>query len=123
MNLVCPINEHIIEDYLSENGVTDIIKVMKAKEKIRKRVFDCVADVRKNIISYLNIVLDNVAFELIFLTFKPDIDYNSDSLKILNYEGVLSLHKGSNSGNVSSSCRCLCVKKERSAIFRLQKTT
>ena len=69
LNLGCPITELIIEDYLSENGVTDIIKVMKAKEKIRKRVFDCVVDVRKNIISYLNIVLDNVAFELIFLTF------------------------------------------------------
>ena len=56
----------------------------------------------ENIKSYLNVVLHNVAFEHIFLTFKPGVDHNSNSLKILNHEGVLSLHKGSNSRNVLS---------------------
>ena len=101
LNLVNPINELIIENYLSENG--SVVKnVKKMKEKITKKVFDCLVDVGKNLMIYLNVVLDNVVFEHIFLTFNPDVDYNSDSLKILNHEGVLSLHKGSNSGNVSS---------------------
>ena len=94
----------------------------RVKEKITERVFDCVVDVGKNIMTYLNVVLHNVAFEHIFLTFKPGVDYNRDSLKILNHEGVLSLHKGSTSGNVSSWNRCLCVKKERSCTFCFQKT-
>ena len=104
LNLVSPINELIIENYLPENRsvVKDVFKIGKVKEKITKRVFDCIVDVGKNLVSYLNIVLDNVAFEHTFLTFKPGVDYNSDSLKILKYEGVLSLHKGSNSANVSS---------------------
>ena len=99
--MVNPINELMIENYLSENG--SVVKnVKKVKEKITKRVFYCVVDIGKNLMSFLNVVLDSVAFEHIFLTFKPNIDYNSDSLKILNYEGVLSLHKQGNSGNFSS---------------------
>ena len=62
-------------------------------------------------------MLGNVPFEHAFLTFKLGVDYNSDSLKILKYEGVLSLHKGSNSGNVWSWRRCLCVEKERSCAY------
>ena len=57
-----------------------------------------------------------------FFTFKPDVDYSSDNLKSLNHEGVLSLHKGCNSGNVSSWRRYSCVKKERSCTFCFQKT-
>ena len=101
LNLVNPINELIIENYLSENG--SVVKnVKKVKEKITKKKFDCVVDVGKNLMGYLNVVLDNVTFGHILLTFKPDVDYNSDSLKILNHEGVLSLRKGSNSGNTYS---------------------
>ena len=101
LNLVNPINELIIENYLSENG--SVVKnVKKVKEKTTKKEFDCVVDVGKNLMGYLNVVLDNVTFEHISLTFKPDVDYDSDSLKILNYEGVLSLRKGSNSGNTYS---------------------
>ena len=102
LNLVSPINKLIIENYLFENGSKDPINVKRVKEKITKRVFDCIVDVGKNIMSYLNVVLYNVAFKHIFLTFKSGVNYNSDGLKILNHEGVLSLHKGSNSGNVSS---------------------
>ena len=104
LNLVSSINELIIVNYLSKNSsvVKDAFKIRKAKEKIIKRVFDCIVDVGKNLISYLNTVLDNVAFEHVFLTFKTGVDYNSDSLKVLDYEGVLPLHKGSNSGNISS---------------------
>ena len=70
--MVNPINELIIENYLSENG--SVVKNVKnVKEKITKRVFDCVVDVGKNLMSYLNVVLENVAFEHIFLTFKPDV--------------------------------------------------
>ena len=65
LNLVNPINELIIENYLSEND--SVVKnVKKVKEKITKRVFDCVVDVGKNLMSYLNVVLDNVAFEHVF---------------------------------------------------------
>ena len=102
LNLVSPINELIIENNLSENGSKDSINVKRVKEKITKRVFDCVVDVGKNIMSCLNVVLHNVAFKHIFLTFKPGVDYRSNSLNILNHECVLSLHKASNSGNVSS---------------------
>ena len=64
--MVNPINELIIENYLSEND--SVVKnVKKVKEKITKRVFDCVVDVGKNLMSYLNVVLDNVALEHIFL--------------------------------------------------------
>ena len=45
LNLVSPINELIIENYLSENGSKDSINVRRVKEKISKRVFDCVVDV------------------------------------------------------------------------------
>ena len=65
LNLVNPINELIIENSLSEND--SVVKnVKKVKEKITKRVFDCVVDIGKNLMSYLNVVLDNVAFEHVF---------------------------------------------------------
>ena len=66
LNLVSPINELIIENYLFGNGCKDSINVKRVKEKITKRVFDCVVDVGKNIMGYLNVVLYNVAFEHIF---------------------------------------------------------
>ena len=45
LNLVSPINELIIENYLSENGSKDSINVRRVKAKISKRVFHCVVDV------------------------------------------------------------------------------
>ena len=68
LNLVSPINELIIENYLSENNsvVKNVANVKKVKEKITKRVFDWVVDVGKNIMIYLNVVLENVIFEHIF---------------------------------------------------------
>ena len=68
LNLVSPINELIIENYLSENNsvVKNVANVKKVKEKITKRVFDWVVDVGKNIMIYLNVVLENIIFEHIF---------------------------------------------------------
>ena len=64
----------------------------KVKEKITKRVFDCIDDIGKNLMSYFNIVLTMLPLN-IFLTFKTNVDFNSDRLRILNYDGVLSLHR------------------------------
>ena len=68
LNLLSPINELIIENHLSENSsaVKDAFKIRKVKEKIAKKVFDCIVDVGKNLVYYLNIVLDSVAFEHVF---------------------------------------------------------
>ena len=68
LNLFSPINELIIENHLSENSsaVKDAFKIRKVKEKIAKKVFDCIVDVGKNLVYYLNIVLDSVAFEHVF---------------------------------------------------------
>ena len=71
LNLFSPINELIIENHLSENSsvVKDAFKIRKVKEKIIKKVFDCIVDVGKNLVYYLNIVLDSVAFKLVFSLF------------------------------------------------------
>ena len=66
VNLVSPINELRIENYLSECGSKDSINVKRVKEKIAKRVFDCVVDVGKNIKSYFNVVLETVLLLNIF---------------------------------------------------------
>ena len=68
LNLFSPISELIIENHLSENSsaVKDAFKIRKVKEKIAKKVFDCIVDVGKNLVYYLNIVLDSVAFEHVF---------------------------------------------------------
>ena len=68
LNLFSPINELIIENHLSENSsaVKDAFKIRKVKEKIAKKVFDCIVGVGKNLVYYLNIVLDSVAFEHVF---------------------------------------------------------
>ena len=38
----------------------------------------------KMLLEYLNVIFSRQPFEYIFLTFRPSIDYNKNSLKILN---------------------------------------
>ena len=77
-----------VTDFITESCLLEVeIKknVGVTKQKIFSTFLSCYCQRdKKKLLSYLNLVLNQAAFEHIFYTYKSDIDYNSDNFKMLN---------------------------------------
>ena len=70
------------EIYLTEKAV--IIIVQMEREKIRQTLMIYVS-LEKNL-KYLRVILNDQAFEYIFLTYRPSIDYIDENFPITNFK-------------------------------------
>ena len=82
-NMVKPITEIVIENCLM-NKRPSICCVKELKQKYENILFSLYCDSGKLLLSYLNIIFEKQPFERIFLTFRAAVDYNKNSLRILN---------------------------------------
>ena len=77
-----------VTDFITESCLLEVeIKknVGVTKQKIFSTFLSCYCQRdKKKLLSYLNLVLNQAAFEHIFYTYKSDVDYNSDNFKMLN---------------------------------------
>ena len=81
--MVKPITEIVIENCLM-NKRPSICCVKELKQKYENILFSLYCDSGKLLLSYLNIIFEKQPFERIFLTFRAAVDYNKNSLRILN---------------------------------------
>ena len=81
--MVKPITEIVIKKCLM-NKHPSICRVKKLRQKYENILFSLYCDSGKLLLNYLNIIFEKQPFEHIFLTFRADIDYNKNYLKILN---------------------------------------
>ena len=82
-NMAKPITEIVIENCLM-NKRSSTCRVRELKQKYENILFLLYCGSGKMLLNYLNIIFVKQLFEHIFLTFRDGIDYNKNSLKILN---------------------------------------
>ena len=82
-NLTKPITEIVIENCLMKKSPS-ICRVKELKQKYKNILFSIYCDVGKVLLNYLNIIFKKQPLEHTFLTFRAGIDYNKNSLNILN---------------------------------------
>ena len=82
-NLLKPVTEKVIDNYLAEHCCSSQ-NVSKTKKKINNDLFSCYLKTASKLLNYLNIVLSGDAFEHIFFRYRPFVDYNSETFKLLN---------------------------------------
>ena len=80
------VTDFITESYLLEAEIKRNVGITKQKIFSTFLSRYCPPDKKKKkkLLPYLNLVLNQAAFEHILYTYRSDIDYNSDSFKILN---------------------------------------
>ena len=82
-NLLKPVTELIADKYLAESVCKKVIS--KLKKKINNRLFTSYSGAGTRFFRYLNIILNNSAFEYIyFFTYRSGIDYIDYSFEISN---------------------------------------
>ena len=82
-NIVKPITEIVIENCLM-NKLPSICCAKELKQKYEDILFSLYCDTGELLLDYLNIIFVKQPFELILLTFRAGIEYNKNSLNILN---------------------------------------
>ena len=82
-NMAKPITATVIENCLM-NKRPSIYRVRELKQKYENILFLLYCGSSKMHLNYLNIIFVKQPFEHIFLTFRAGIDYNKNSLKILD---------------------------------------
>ena len=82
-NLLKPVTKKVIDNYLAEHCCSSQ-NVSKTKKKIKNDLFSGYLKTASKLLNYLNIVLSGDAFEHIFFRYRPFVDYNSETFKLLN---------------------------------------
>ena len=91
--LMKPITELVTDTYLQETS--SIKSVKELKSKIKRTLLSRHIEAGTNLFRYLNLTLNNSAFEHYFITYRAKFDYIEDNLKILNLKcRFLSLLQG-----------------------------
>ena len=86
-NLCKPITEIVIEN-CSMNKSPLRYCVKELQQKYENVLFWLCCDTGKTLLNYLNIIFVKQPSEYIFRTFRAGIDYNKNSLKILNLNSM-----------------------------------
>ena len=82
-NLFKPVTDIVIENCLMNKSPSSC-HVEELKQKYENILFSLYCDAGKILLDYLNVILLRQPFKHIFLTFRPNIDHNKNSLKTLN---------------------------------------
>ena len=83
-NVLRSVTDQIESCYLNEKH--GIILVQKERRKMQKILMKLYSQCGKQIVGYLNLTLNDLAFELIFLTYRAGIEYLGESFLIVNYK-------------------------------------